>query len=190
MKVNKYIAGLMVIAAFGSCVAQCKRGKTAVPPVQLEQQTLQIRWQRLVDQKGKTCERCGATEQELQKAFRTLSRSLAPLGIKISLNKEKLDPETFAQDVSRSNRIWIGEKSIEKLLGARVGKSACGDCCEISGKQAVKCRTLKMGKNTYEVVPASLIVRAGLIAASELIITDPTAPSCKTHGSNKKKGCC
>ncbi len=193
MKANKYLAGLMVIAAFGSCLAQCKRGKTVTPPVQLEQQTLQIRWQRLVGQKGKTCERCGATEQELQKAFQTLSRSLTSLGIKVSLNKEKLDPETFAQDVSQSNRIWIGEKSIEKLLGARVGKSACGGCCEISGKQTVKCRTLKVGKNTYEVVPASLIVRAGLLAASELIIAEPAAaPSCKTHDSKKKcsPGCC
>jgi hypothetical protein len=190
MKANKYLVGLMVIAAFGSCVAQCKRAKKTPPPVQLKQQKLQLRWQRLVGQKEETCERCKATEQEVQKAFPVLSRSLAPLGIKVSLSKDKLDSETFARDVSQSNRIWIGEKPIEKLLEARVGKSACGACCEISGKQGVKCRTLKIGKDTYEVVPASLIVRAGLIAASELIVVDPAAPSCKTHGSKKTKGCC
>ena len=47
---------------------------------------LKISWQRLVDEKGQTCQRCGSTEKELQEAFQSLKKSLAPLGIKVALD--------------------------------------------------------------------------------------------------------
>ena len=41
---------------------------------------LPILWQRLVSE-GKTCDRCSATHQEMQRAMERLKQSLEPLGI-------------------------------------------------------------------------------------------------------------
>ena len=103
--------------------------------------TLVIRWQRLVDEKDQTCERCGLTEKELQKAIQSLKESLAPIGITVTLKKEALDPATCAKDVSQSNRIWINEQSLEEWLSAEVGKSPCGFCCEGLGN-SVECMAI------------------------------------------------
>ena len=139
--------------------------------------TLTIRWQRLVDEKGQTCERCGSTEKEVQKAFQNLEKSLAPLGIKVTLEKQALDPKTCAEDISQSNRIWIGERAIEEWLDAKVGKSLCGFCCdELS--DSVECRTVILENEVYETIPAILIIKAGLQAASQMLIVAPDEPCC------------
>ena len=138
---------------------------------------LKITWQRLIDEKGQTCQRCGSTEKELQKALQSLKKSLAPLGIKVALEKKTLDPVTVAKDISQSNRIWVGERTLEEWLGAQVGKSLCGFCCAELGEQ-VECRTVKVEGKVYETIPANLIVRAGLLAAAGL------------YGESSTKSCC
>jgi len=145
---------------------------------------LKITWQRLVDEKGQTCERCGSTEKELQKAFQSLKKSLAPLGIKVALEEKALDPATCAKDISQSNRIWVGERTLEEWLGAQVGKSPCGFCCAELGDQ-VECRTVEVGEQVYETIPADLIVRAGLLAAASLYEEPPAKPCCPGGSSAK-----
>ena len=54
--------------------------------------SLKIIWQRLVSD-GQTCPRCGATEQELEKAFNTLKKSLEPLDIEVSVEKRVIAKE-------------------------------------------------------------------------------------------------
>jgi hypothetical protein len=152
--------------------------------------TLTIKWQRLVDKKGQTCDRCGSTGKEVQRAFHKLEKSLEPLGIKVTLEKKALDPATCAKDVSQSNRIWIGGRSLEELLGATSGKSLCGFCCaELDEK--VECRTVEVGGQVYETIPAELIVKAGLQAASQAIETLPEKPCCskKPAAKKPKRGC-
>ena len=138
---------------------------------------LKITWQRLVDEKGRTCQRCGSTEKELQKALRSLKKSFAPLGIKVISEKKALDPATCAKDISQSNRIWIGERTLEEWLGAKVGKSTCGFCCAELGDQ-VECRTVEIEGQVYETIPANLIIRAGLLAAASLYEGPPANPCC------------
>lgn len=138
---------------------------------------LKISWQRLVDEKGQTCQRCGSTEKELQKALQSLKKSLAPLGIKVALEKKTLDPATVAKDISQSNRIRVGERTLEEWLGAQVGKSLCGFCCAELGDK-VECRTVEVEGQVYETIPAKLIVRAGLLAAARL------------YGESSTKSCC
>jgi len=145
---------------------------------------LKITWQRLVDEKGQTCQRCGSTKKELQKAFQSLKKSLAPLGIKVALEKKTLDPATVAKDISQSNRIRVGERTLEEWLGAQVGKSLCGFCCAELGEQ-VECRTVKVEGQVYETIPAKLIVKAGLLAAAGLY-GESSAKSCCPHGSSVK----
>ena len=152
---------------------------------------LKITWQRLVDEKGQTCDRCGSTEKELQKAFQSLKKSFVPLGIKVALEKKTLAPTTCAEDISQSNRIWVGDKSLEEWVGAKVGKTLCGFCCAELGDQ-VECRTVEAEGQVYETIPADLIIRAGLLAAADLY-ERPSVKSCCSSDSLVKKNtspCC
>lgn len=126
--------------------------------------TLKIKWQRLVDERGQTCKRCGSTESELQKALQILEKSLAPLGIKVTIEKTALAPKIFTDDPSESNRIWISGRPLEEWLDAQVSQSPC---CDICGD--AECRTVEVERKTYETIPSDLIVRAGLVAASQLL---------------------
>ncbi len=131
-------------------------------PFQLRREQLVVlRWQRLVDQRGETCDRCGNTQKEVRLATKTLSRSLAPLGLLLAVEEGTLSPEEFAKAPAESNRIWINDRPLEDWLGAKVGMSRCSGCCSVAGKQ-VQCRKITVDEKTYETIPAVLIVRAGL----------------------------
>jgi hypothetical protein len=127
-----------------------------------------IHWQRLVDERGETCDRCGLTEESVRSAHAKLRQSMAPLGINARLTTSTLDIETFLKSPSESNRIWIAGESLESLLGAKVGQSPCCSACSDND-----CRTLIVGDRTYEAIPPDLIVQAGLIAASRIVSRPP-----------------
>lgn len=124
--------------------------------------TLTIRWQRLVNENGQTCPRCHDTGDAAQRAFSRLQKAFAELGIEVQLQTDALGLPLFSQDPLQSNRIWIGEKSLEEWLGASVGQSPCCDVCGDA-----QCRTISLG-DTFEAIPEELIIRAALLAASEL----------------------
>ena len=149
---------------------------------------MKIKWQRLlIDESGQTCPRCGSTENEIERAVNTLKQSLAPLEIEVDIEKRVLDSVTFAKNVLESNRIWINAKSLEEWLEAEVGQSPC---CEVCGD--AKCRTVKVGENIYETIPADLIVKAGLIAASNMITIESKEPCCEHNVSKEMSDgiCC
>ncbi len=173
MQVFKYyvFAAVMLFLAAG-----CKE-KSDVNKGKDMAKVLKITWQRLIDEKGQTCNRCGSTEVEIQKAFQSLKKSLAPLGIKVVLEKKALDPAVCAKDISQSNRIWIGKQSLEEWLGAKVGRSLCGFCCAELGDQ-VECRTVEIEGQVYETIPTNVIIRAGLLAAASLYEGPPANPCC------------
>jgi len=146
---------------------------------------LTIRWQRLVDEEGKTCERCGGTREELRQALASLKASLRPLGINVALVEKALSPEECAKDITESNRIWIADRSLEEWLGGEVGKSLCGFCCSELG-DSVECRTVSVDGKTYEMIPAQLIVKAGLLAASQLVEVPSPEVCCPTAGKTRE----
>jgi hypothetical protein len=121
--------------------------------------TLIIRWQRLVNESGQTCERCTDTGSTVENAYKKLKKSLVELGIEVELKKEILDFSIFIKDPLQSNRIWIAERPI----GATVGKS---QCCNVCGDS--ECRTISINQDTFENIPENLIIKAGLLAAAEL----------------------
>ena len=65
-------------------------------------QQLPIVWQRLVVG-GKTCNRWGATHDEVQHALATLGDVLRPLDIEPVLEIREIDDSTFRADPSLSN---------------------------------------------------------------------------------------
>jgi Domain of unknown function (DUF2703) len=89
---------------------------------------LPILWQRLVSE-GKTCDRCNATYQEMQRAMEKLRQSLQPSGIEPRLEIREIDDKTFRANPSESNRVWIAGRPMEEWLGASVGRSRCCSVC-------------------------------------------------------------
>jgi hypothetical protein len=134
--------------------------------------TLKIQWQRLVIDDG-TCPRCGTTEQEVDKAYRSLKQSLSPLGIKVVLEKKALDLAVFKKNPSQSNLIMIGGKTLEEWLKAHTGESSCCGTCGDT-----ECRTIETQGKIYETIPAELIIKAGLMAAGELLHTKGSQSCC------------
>ncbi len=125
--------------------------------------TLKIKWQRLIFDE-QTCPRCGSTEQEVEKAVSLLKESLRPLGIRVALEKRELTEAEFKKDPLQSNKIWIKGRPLEDWIGGKTGRSQCCDVCGTA-----ECRTIGVGDEVYEAIPADLIIRAGLIAAAELL---------------------
>ena len=123
-----------------------------------------IHWQRLVDERGETCDRCGLTDASVRSAHAMLRESMAPLGIDVRLTTSTLDVQTFLESPIESNRIWIDGASLESWLDAETGQSPCCSACGDND-----CRTLIVGQRTYEAIPSDLIIEAGLIAASRLV---------------------
>ncbi len=80
----------------------------------------------------------------------------------------------FKKDPLRSNQIWLNDKPLEDWIGGKTGQSPCCDVCGPS-----ECRTVKVKEEIYETIPAELIVRAGLIAANQLLPKEPDEPGCE-----------
>ncbi|MFO8182887.1 MAG: DUF2703 domain-containing protein [Candidatus Aegiribacteria sp.] len=144
---------------------------------------LQIRWQRLVDEQGETCDRCGATEEAIEDAVRKLAGSLSQMDIEVVLKKETLSPPEFSRDPLESNRIWIEGVSLEEWLSATSGQSRCCSTCGDA-----ECRTVTVDGETYEAIPAELIIRAGLLAGAGLLKPEPGEPCCGP--SEPSEGAC
>ena len=144
--------------------------------------TLTIKWQRLLSD-GQTCPRCGSTEAEVEKAVTILGQTLKPLRIEVVLEKGELSAEQFKQDTLQSNTIWINGRLLEDWLGAQTGQS---ECCDICGPN--DCRTMAVAGEIHEVVPVELIVKAGLLAATNLV--DAASCDCYPPAIWPAGGCC
>lgn len=147
--------------------------------------TMHILWQRLVDEGGQTCDRCGTTEKALDEAVEKLMRSLKALDIEIVYEKQALSLSTFLNNPLQSNRIWIAGSPIEKWLSATPGQSKC---CSVCGDS--DCRTMTVDGITYEAIPTELIVKAGLIAAAQLLHRESSDSCCSTTALSNAHGCC
>lgn len=133
---------------------------------------LPIIWQRFVSADGKTCDRCDATHQAIQRAFNTLKETLHPLGIEPTLETREFDEKSFKANPSESNRIWIAGRPMEEWLGARVGSSRC---CSVCGES--ECRTVEVVGTTFEAIPEKLFLQAALPASAQLLESTTEGPS-------------
>ncbi len=138
--------------------------------------SLPIVWQRLVNSDGQTCGRCGGTFEGVLEAVEKLKVILRPLNIEPTVETKEIDSDAFRADPSQSNRIWISGKPIEEWLGAQVASSCCDSVCEGSD-----CRTIEVGNQAFEVIPSDLIIKAALIAASQLIGPEKSDSSCQCN---------
>jgi len=141
-----------------------------------------IVWKRLV-KGGATCIRCGDTGRELEAAVTKLAEVLRPLGIEPVLETLAIDEATFKTNASESNRVWIAGQPIEEWLGAGVGMSRC---CTVCGDS--DCRTLDIGGRVYETIPTEQFIKAGLMAASQMLASPPAQDKAATSCCNSPSG--
>lgn len=138
------------------CNCQCGCESEPQKTNNATKKTLTISWQRLVEGDN-TCPRCGSTGDELDKAVLQLKEKLNPLGIEVILEKNELSPDEFKKDPEKSNRILFNGQLLEDVIGAQTGQS---QCCDVCGDE--QCRTVETKRQSFETVPAELIVEAGL----------------------------
>jgi len=204
MKTRSWIGLGVAVLAFGATFTAGFLVHASAKPQNTQSgnaksKTLTIKWQRLVGDAGQTCDRCGSTQNEVHKAHALLRKSLAPLGIDVVLEEKALDKVAAAKNISESNRIWVAGKSLETWLGARTGTSDCTSCGSICGSD-VECRTMVVGASTYESIPSKLIIKAGLLAAAEIVGAEAAQPRNKnvplsgvqtiTDGTSGSGRCC
>jgi hypothetical protein len=115
----------------------------------------------------------------MQRALSKLKDALRPLGVEPTLELREIDEEAFKANPGESNRIWIAGRPVEEWLGARVGSSRC---CSVCGES--ECRTVEVEGTTFEAIPEELVLRAGLIAASQLL------NSMEASSRNVERRCC
>ena len=101
---------------------------------------------------------------EVRRATVTLQEVLRPLGIDPQLEFADIEEGTFTANPLESNRIWIAGRPMEDWLRGNVGSSRC---CSVCGDS--DCRTLEIQGTSFETIPETLIVKAGLLAAAELV---------------------
>lgn len=128
---------------------------------------LLIVWQRLVNPQGRTCPRCHDTGEAVHRAVAQLTAALEPLGVRPELQVLEIDEAAFMKVPLLSNRVLMAGKPIEYWLGGETGQSRC--CAECGDHD---CRTLEVDGQSYDAIPETLLVRAGMVAASRLL--DPT----------------
>ena len=143
---------------------------------------LKIKWQRLISG-GETCPRCGGTEEELEKAVSNLKQSLNPLGVSVVLDKRELSEKEFKETPLQSNMIIINDQPLENWIDGEIGKS---QCCDVCGP--TECRTITVEGKTFEEIPAELIVKGGLAAASNILDAGTNGSCC--NNSSSESSCC
>ena len=146
---------------------------------------LTIVWQRLVDAKGRTCVRCGTTQEALARAVAKLKVALAPLGLEPLLETREIGESEFRKDPSASNRIWIADRPLEEWLGARSGSSPC---CSVCGDS--ECRTVEIGETVFEDIPEELILKAALAAAAQTLAPEGRQSSSCCERDSTGPECC
>ncbi len=120
-------------------------------------QKLLIEW-KYFDKGGVTCKRCSQTGSNLGDVIKQVKNEYASKGIEIEYKETKL-PESR---MSESNRVIINGKLLENLIpDAQVGENHCDSCSDlIDDPSGCNCRTVKLGDDIYEAIPAELIRQA------------------------------
>lgn len=133
-------------------------------------QTLTLRW---LPGSGHD-QGCGVTEKELNKAVRTLTKSLKQTGMGVQLGRIA----GAAEPSPSPTGLWIDGVPLETWLNAEIATPAEGAESD--------CPQMKVGTESYTKIPADLIVKAGLAAAEKLSAARPVeaVPAVATQGAS------
>ena len=145
---------------------------------------LEIEWRHL-EKDGKTCDRCSDTGATVRAACADLIETLKPKGWEVALKETLLSD----QEIPESNSIYFNGIAIEKLLpDTRTSENCCASCGQILGAPTM-CRTLERNGQTFEAIPAAMIVEAAhrfietrtkyRSATMDIKVLGPGCPKCQ-----------
>lgn len=119
------------------------------------------------------CNRCMGTDRNLEEAITRVAPVLAGSGIKLRLEKKRIEDEAsaIACRFASSPTIRIGGLD----LAEEVTESCCQDCGDLCG-DAVDCRTWTWRGASYEQPPVEMIADGILRAAFRAPAADGGAP--------------
>jgi hypothetical protein len=104
-----------------------------------------------------TCEPCSGTEKVLDEAVRDVEKALAATGLRINVNKIKVESEKQAEELKLISSPTIRINGIDMQL--EVKESYCPSCSELSGED-VNCQVWSYKGQEYHVPPKAMIIEA------------------------------
>jgi hypothetical protein len=123
-----------------------------------------LSWQRPEAAACQGCDKCGITEQDIQKAATELKSLLADKGVKVVVKpRAALKDKTIAASACN---VWVCDIPLETWLAASVNTHPCegqGDC------QKMMHKALFINGNEYTKIPPEFVVKAGFLAAEMLM---------------------
>jgi hypothetical protein len=125
-------------------------------------QTVTLRW---LETANPAKESCGIQEKELNKAVKTLQKSLHKSGVSVELGRVNFTGAKPAGENASALGLWINNKPFESWVKASVSDPSEANPCQETTVEGV----------TYKLIPSELIVKAGMSAAENL-----GRPSAKT----------
>lgn len=123
-----------------------------------------IKWQRLLDEKGETCDRCNKTYQNLEEALSIMKPLLDKLDIDLIFEKVAISLDDFKKNPLSSNQILIDGAPIEEILSLKIGQSSCCGPCGDS-----ECRTIIEDDKEVEEVPVKTILKSILKRVNRIV---------------------
>jgi hypothetical protein len=167
------IAMLVAIALVG-CGRESEQVDTSATQAEDDVKTLTIAWHKVTEDDGTVCDLSTRTQQVVEQAAKDLRRTLAPNGIDVAV--ETITPAKVEGSQCLCNRVLVQGRFVDEWLGADVVKAPCSGCadrgaCPKSAESGSACAgqtAMAYQGNTYEIVPANLLMMAGLIAAADM----------------------
>jgi hypothetical protein len=141
-------------------LAACSRNK--------ENLTLVIEWQKADSDACLACKHSGTTEEDIRKAFDTLTKQLAAKGIRVELVEKKAVIDTSKPETG-PGQMWLGSLPLETWLGASVDSEICPACPLGPRGHGHQRKSYTLDGQTLNQIPVDLMVRAGESAGDHLL---------------------
>ena len=121
----------------------------------------------------KTCDRCRATDQNLEAALALVQREMGSRGVIVRVEHRHItsDADALALGVEISPTIRVNGQDIQ----LKWGSSTCGTCSDLAG-DTVPCRTWLWQGHEHNAAPVEMIV--------ESIVKAVTEPVTSTHDTS------
>jgi hypothetical protein len=126
-----------------------------------------IHWQHTVCESKDPCDRCLKAPEQVILACEKLRSALAELDIQVIIIEQT--------EVDKGDYILLNQKPLEHYLNGKTVIRACASCLN-TGNTQKEYNTLELKGTVYEIIPAALIIKAGLLAASELLDAQTPSP--------------
>lgn len=193
---KKLIILLVIAIALVGCGRESEQIDADSTQVEEKVQSLTIAWHKVSGDDGGICELSTATQLTVDQASQELRRMLADEGIEIAVRT--LTPEKVEGGECLCNRVLIQGRFVDEWLGAKLVKTACSGCpnqkaCAKSAGSGSSCGgqyAMIHGGKTYTVLPADIIVAAGMIAAADLTGEPIAYGGCPGAGACKGECTC